>query len=301
MEQEIMDRLKSPVSDYQKVNYLSLYFNALATGPKGKEKARITLEVAKGEDDNNVLKAVLPEELRRRVKSLAPQPEKTDDLNIIHQIEKAFNITLNPASLEDVFYGDNRNTYSIGHNGKLTGLNLYLDQAPPIAQVRDLIHSTEKGWKYITHMNLSKVGIVDISFLKDMINLSHLNLWDNQIADISVLENLKKLTYLNLSRNHLKDLFPLRTLTELETLILQRNKIKDLSPVQDLTKIKTLNLTENQIQELQPLDSLTSLQSLNLINNLIQNIPLDFLNSLPPIERALSFWQPHPKHPQKNL
>ncbi|MGB0839740.1 MAG: tetratricopeptide repeat protein, partial [Chitinophagales bacterium] len=72
MEEIIMGKLQNKtIGDHQKANYLSLYFNTLDIAEEDKEmpqqKLNISLAYAQNQWEENVLKVVLPLELRRKI------------------------------------------------------------------------------------------------------------------------------------------------------------------------------------------------------------------------------------------
>ena len=111
-------------------------------------------------------------------------------------------------------------------------------------------------------------SIKDISWLKDLTNLTKLNLKYNKIDNTEALAGLTNLTYLNLGSNPLEDedLEPLENLTKLTTLYLyDLNKITDVSPLASLTKLTFLHLGHNsKLKSIKPLTTLKKLQQLRL-------------------------------------
>lgn len=136
-----------------------------------------------------------------------------------------------------------------------------------------------------TVIDLSGLGLTDISELKYCTKLKSLNLgYDfttdealtNNISDISVLANLTNLESLTLDGNNISDISPLAGLTNLEYLFLQNNKISDISPLAGLTNLTYLNLNRNNISDISPLEGLTNLTVLYLSGNKISNVsPLE--------------------------
>lgn len=109
-------------------------------------------------------------------------------------------------------------------------------------------------------------AIKDISWLKNLTNLTRLNLKYNKIDNTEALAGLKNLTYLNLGSNSLQDedLKPLSNLTKLESLYLfNLKKITDVSPLAKLTKLTTLDLGHNS--KLKNIKSLSTLKKLKYL------------------------------------
>ncbi|EKZ4846025.1 leucine-rich repeat domain-containing protein [Listeria monocytogenes] len=115
-------------------------------------------------------------------------------------------------------------------------------------------------------------GIVDISGVENLTNLTVLNLNNNQLNDISPLSNLTNLDELSLGSNHISDISPVASLTNLTWLELFRNQLNDISPLSNLTDLKNLYLDNNKISDISPVANLTNLISLNLANNQISDI-----------------------------
>ena len=125
--------------------------------------------------------------------------------------------------------------------------------------------------------NDSQSRIDDLTFVKDLTNLTRLALFNHHIQDLSPLMKLTSLTTLALSSNRVKDLEPLRVLTNLEYLSLDSNYIDDLSPLKDFKNYHTLN----SVQDLASLEGLVELTYLNLEGNRLRDlIPLKDLTNL---------------------
>ncbi|EAG1723153.1 hypothetical protein BBW79_12380, partial [Listeria monocytogenes] len=99
----------------------------------------------------------------------------------------------------------------------------------------------------ITGFTATNKGIVDISGVENLTNLSSLYLNVNQISDISPVSNLTKLDWLLLYNNQISDISPLSNLTELYYLDLNKNEISDISPLSNLTNLSYLNLDNQSI------------------------------------------------------
>jgi hypothetical protein len=88
----------------------------------------------------------------------------------------------------------------------------------------------------VTEMDLSGIGLKDITPLTNLAGLTSLNLSENGIMDVTPLAKLKKLTSLDLSENHLTDISPQEKLSKLEELFLSDNSISDTSPLWALSQ-----------------------------------------------------------------
>ena len=96
---------------------------------------------------------------------------------------------------------------------------------------------------------------LDISVLKDLINLKELYLEYNKINDISALENLTNLTKLSLHNNDINDIDALKNLINLEELIISGNQITNVEILKEFKNLTRLDIfgnqiTDNQIEEL---------------------------------------------------
>ncbi len=97
---------------------------------------------------------------------------------------------------------------------------------------------TIAGRQYSTNtvsLELTNMGIDDISEIVWCANLTSLNLADNSIADVTPIGELNKLTYLDLTNNDVTDVEPLKGLAGLETLILTGNPLSD----EDITELRS--------------------------------------------------------------
>lgn len=119
-------------------------------------------------------------------------------------------------------------------------------------------------------LDLSDMGIIDISEIKDLedqTTLEQLQLNYNKIEEIKGLEKLKNLRKLNLSANRIESIEGLEQLPQLEVLWIIHNQINEIKGLDYLTKLKELNLSRNKIQEIKGLENLTQLTKLNLRQN----------------------------------
>jgi small GTP-binding protein len=142
---------------------------------------------------------------------------------IIKRLEKQTGKELKKLDIENIF--GITNCYVINESGNIVGLNLY------------------------------KVKISDISFLKDFLHLTHLDLSSNQIADISPINQITGLEELYLSNNQILDISVLKKLTNLKLLALNDNEIFDISALSNIKELKRLDLRYNKISQI-PIDML---------------------------------------------
>ena len=141
-------------------------------------------------------------------------------------------------------------------------------------------------------LNDLKVESLDISMnsvLKDYIpnnlkleNLRSLNISGIGLDNISFLKNAGKLERLVAEENAIKDLTPLAELKTLRTLYLDRNNISDITALKDLASLEELLLYKNNIENVDALKGKKYLYRLMLNDNLgLKNI--DALKDVPNI------------------
>lgn len=130
--------------------------------------------------------------------------------------------------------------------------------------------------------------VITISGVDFLENLSDLNLSGLGITDISFLQKFKDIKNLDLSNNLISNIYSLGWLkipTDLKSLNLSGNSISDISCLIKLTAIEDLDLSGNPISAVNPLFSLTSLRNLNLTGcGLSEDDILRICNALPNCE-----------------
>ncbi|EAF9641421.1 hypothetical protein A6I69_13670 [Listeria monocytogenes] len=127
----------------------------------------------------------------------------------------------------------------------------------------------------ITQVSAQSKGVVDISGVENLTNLTNLDLKYNQISNLSPLENsTTNLTQLNLGYNQISDISPLKNLLNMVGLYLNNNQITDISFLPNMPKVGILHLHNNQISDLSPLMNvnLSNIGRLFLGNNQISDI-----------------------------
>ena len=167
---------------------------------------------------------------------------------------------------------------------------------------RELNESThgyynEKG-EYIKavveSLDLSNLGLTDLSGLEYLSELKELNLSHNQISNIEPLSHLMNLSNLDLSYNNITDISVLpyyadNALSE-KTVNLSHNNIKDISSINNWIVMRTttycgwqsggdpnfrvvdLDLSYNQIEDISGVKDYKCLAKLNLSNSKIKDI-----------------------------
>ncbi|WWU66668.1 leucine-rich repeat domain-containing protein (plasmid) [Clostridium baratii] len=107
------------------------------------------------------------------------------------------------------------------------------------AESSDLTISDLRSFKGT--LNLSNLGISNLTGLEHCINVTELLLNGNKIEDLSPLKPLKGLKFLNLKSNRISDIKPLKWMNRLEFLDLDGNCISDLSPLDSFDSKYVLN------------------------------------------------------------
>ena len=186
---------------------------------------------------------------------------------------------------------------------RLLNVRVSLQDQGITSEVLAQMISTEEIPANVTHLDLIKNEITDISPLKNLTNLTVLSLGINQVNDLAPLSNLTSLRLLSLSNNNISDISPLSNLTGLRELYLTDNRINDISSLRSLSNLEVLHIFANheissdisalssltnlrelsisgvRINDFSPIGNLTSLQSLGLIST-HELTDLSFLKNL---------------------
>ncbi len=115
-------------------------------------------------------------------------------------------------------------------------------------------------------LDLSGLGLREISCLSLCTELQRLNLTDNEISDLSPLMDLQNLEQLRLAGNQITDLRQLMGMTGLRYLDVSRNAVSETSALAGLTKLQSLDLSDNPIRDFSGLRKLVNLETLRLEN-----------------------------------
>ena len=132
----------------------------------------------------------------------------------------------------------------------------------------------------VTDLDLSSMGIWDISALSACQNITRLNLSGNSISDLSPLMNLPYLQWLDISYNAVSDLKPLMGISSLSFLNAAHNNIGSTSALTMMTGLNTLYLDSNPINDLSGLRKLRSIQILGLTETGLNDGDLQYLRGL---------------------
>ncbi len=132
----------------------------------------------------------------------------------------------------------------------------------------------------ITDLDLSEMGIRDISALANCQFLTRLNLSGNEVSDLSPLMNLQYLQYLDISYNRVSDLRPLMGVDSLTFLNVSGNSVSSTSPLTMMNGLSSLYLDGNPIQDFSGLRRVVTLSSLGLSNTGLTSDGLTYLRGL---------------------
>lgn len=135
-------------------------------------------------------------------------------------------------------------------------------------------------------LDLSGMGLRDLSALRVCTQLTTLRLGDNAIGDLQPLMNLSQLQALELQNNQISDLRPLIGLSSLSSLNVAGNQITETSAAGSIASLRVLDLSDNPIRDFSGLGRLTDLGTLHLENcglaseNLVELYPMAHLRLL---------------------
>ncbi len=122
-------------------------------------------------------------------------------------------------------------------------------------------------FKKLKQLYVSRTGIKDYSFIKNIPTLEGIDFSENDIQDISFLKDYPNLKLISAAGNNIENIDVLKNLTNLESLNLDNNKIKDISALKDLNHLKAVSLENNNITKLDALSNKNELERLFLSNN----------------------------------
>lgn len=116
----------------------------------------------------------------------------------------------------------------------------------------------------VTELNLSGLGIYDLSALAHCRELNRLDLSGNSIVDLSPLMDIPHLSWLDLSDNSLSDVSPIMGLSSISTLDVSGNGISSTAPLSMLTGLVELHMDDNPIRDFSGLKKLRAIETLSL-------------------------------------
>lgn len=132
----------------------------------------------------------------------------------------------------------------------------------------------------VTDLDLSDMGVWDISALAGCQYITRLNLSGNNISDLSPLMNLPYLQWLDISNNSVSDLKPLMGIGSLYFLNASGNAVSSTSAFTMMNGLTTLYLDGNPIRDFSGLRRLRSITELGLCTTGMQDSDLPYLQEL---------------------
>lgn len=132
----------------------------------------------------------------------------------------------------------------------------------PIKDIRPVLQ-----FKHLKQLWMTKTGVTNYDFLKEIPTLEGLDISQNGITDLSFLKRYPNLKTVAAAGNDLTDISPLAKLKNLESLNLDYNNISDISALTKLSKLKAVSLEHNQLHDVSALSQKEDLTRLFLSNN----------------------------------
>ena len=122
-------------------------------------------------------------------------------------------------------------------------------------------------------LNLSGIGLDNISFLKNAGKLESLVAEENAIKDLTPLAELKTLRTLYLDRNNISDITALKDLASLEELLLYKNNIENVDALKDKKYLYRLMLNDNLgLKNIDALKDVPNISSIDISNTSVTDI-----------------------------
>ena len=122
-------------------------------------------------------------------------------------------------------------------------------------------------------LNLSGIGLDNISFLKNAGKLESLVAEENAIKDLTPLAELKSLRTLYLDRNNISDITALKDLVSLEELLLYKNNIENVDALKDKKYLYRLMLNDNPgLKNIDALKDVPNISSIDISNTSVTDI-----------------------------
>lgn len=122
-------------------------------------------------------------------------------------------------------------------------------------------------------LNISGIGLDNISFLKNAGKLESLVAEENAIKDLTPLAELKTLRTLYLDRNNISDITALKDLVSLEELLLYKNNIENVDALKDKKYLYRLMLNDNLgLKNIDALKDVPNISSIDISNTSVTDI-----------------------------
>lgn len=137
----------------------------------------------------------------------------------------------------------------------------------------------------VRRLDLSGLGIQDVTALAGCGRLETLDLSGNELSDLSGLMNLPVLEELDISGNLVRDLRPLMGMDTLRILNASGNQIADTASLGEMDALVQLDLSGNPLGELSGLAQMESLSVLSLRNAGLEDEDLSVLAEMTGLSR----------------
>lgn len=161
---------------------------------------------------------------------------------------------------------------------ELPGCTVYSDEAKEV--VTDISLGGKSFKSDVTELDLSGLGISDISALAACTKLTKLDLSGNSISSIVALLDMPELSWLDVSDNSIQDIRPVLSLSKLEYFDFSGNEVSSIAALAELTKLTELYLDGNTPKSLSAISDLTELTKLSLKNTGLDDKDLEKLYGL---------------------
>ncbi len=179
-------------------------------------------------------------------------------------LQKAIGVELEPVNNSEVMDWFNSNTYSLGTDQQVIGLNLRENMLTDASMLA--------GFSALQKLSLAENAITKLSDITHLSELRELSVYGNLLQTLDGLEKLEQLTNLNFIANQISSLENVRGLTGLKKLYAHGNAIVDLSPLAELPELEEIGLGENQITDISVLQNLTQLKVLKIGMNKVVDL-----------------------------
>ena len=143
-----------------------------------------------------------------------------------------------------------------------------------------------------TELDLSNMGITDLSPLSVCKGLIKLDITGNAVSDLTPLMDLQNLEWLSIKDNQITDLRPLMGMRSLHYINAEGNGITATAALASLTDLNELYLAFNPISDLSGLRPLVNLRKLGLENTGLTDDNLKYLESMNGLDILLIYDNP---------
>ncbi|MBR5272986.1 MAG: PHB depolymerase family esterase [Clostridia bacterium] len=131
---------------------------------------------------------------------------------------------------------------------------------------------SESEMAMIYGIDLSGLGITNISGLEYATNLKFVDLSNNALTSIDALASCAELQYVDVSDNKLTSIVALANATKIFILAADNNDITSISAVAGLENVVTLSFAGNEIKDISALQNMSSIRKVNFASNSIEDI-----------------------------